>query len=264
MSNRRITLTTDFGTSDYFAGAMKGVIASLAPSACVVDITHEITPYNTLEGAFVISAAAPYFPKGTIHVVVVDPGVGSARRAILVESGGQVFVAPDNGVLSMILARGPHKVRAISNPRLALKEVSRTFHGRDIFAPAAAHLARGKKPAQFGKLIHDAVRIEGIAPAELSQNMWRGTVLKADRFGNLVTTFHIDQFFAIQTNPFVMRVGRVKIRRLALTFSDTERGELAVVEGSSGYLEITANQASAAAKLGCGAGAPVDLEIDAR
>src|ERR1019366_9409191 len=121
MSNRLITLTTDFGTSDYFVGAMKGVIASIAPSTKVVDITHEITPYNILEGAFVISEAASYFPKGTIHVIVVDPGVGSERRAILAESGGQYFVAPDNGVLSMILARGPHKIRAISNPKFARK-----------------------------------------------------------------------------------------------------------------------------------------------
>jgi S-adenosylmethionine hydrolase len=212
----------------------------------------------------VLSEAAPYFPKGTIHVVVVDPGVGSERRAILAEAGGQVFVAPDNGVLSIILARSAHKVRAISNPKLALKEVSRTFHGRDIFAPAAAHLARGAKPAQFGKQINDHIQIEGIVPEELAQNTWRGAILKADRFGNLVTNFHIDEFFAINTNPFSMRVGRVKIRRLALTFSDAEQGELAVVEGSSGYLEITANQASAAEKLGCSAGAPVDLQIDVR
>jgi S-adenosylmethionine hydrolase len=264
MSNRLITLTTDFGTSDYFVGAMKGVIASLAPSARVVDITHEITPYNILEGAFVLSKAALYFPKGTIHVVVVDPGVGSERRALLAEAGGQYFVAPDNGVLSMILARGPHKVRAISNAKLALKAVSRTFHGRDIFAPAAAHLARGVKPAQFGKRIDDHVQIDGIEPEELAQNMWRGTILKADRFGNLITNFHIDEFYAVKTNPFTMRAGRVKIRRLALTFADAERGELAVVEGSSGYLEITANQASAAEKLGCSAGAPVDLQIDVR
>ena len=264
MSNRLITLTTDFGTSDYFGGAMKGVIASIAPLAKVVDITHEITPYNILEGAFVISEAASYFPKGTIHVMVVDPGVGSERRAILAESGGQYFVAPDNGALSMILARGPHKIRAISNPKFARKDVSRTFHGRDIFAPAAAHLAKGVKPAQFGKLIHDPVQIEAIDPAELSANSWRGVIFKVDRFGNLVTNFHIDEFFAIKTNPFVMRLGRAKIRRLALTFSDAERGELAVVEGSSGYLEITANQASAAEKVGCSAGAPVDLEIDVR
>jgi S-adenosyl-L-methionine hydrolase (adenosine-forming) len=264
MPNRLITLTTDFGTSDYFVGAMKGVIATLAPTAKVVDITHAITPYNIVEGAFVISGAAPYFPKGTIHVVVVDPGVGSERRAILAEAGGQYFVAPDNGALSMILARGPHTVRVISNPKLALQSVSRTFHGRDIFAPAAAHLAKGVKPAQFGKQITDHVQIEGLTPSPLANNAWRGTILKVDHFGNLITNFHIDEFYALNTNPFVMRAGRTKIRRLALTFSDTARGELAVIVGSAGYLEITANQASAAEELGCGAGAPVDLQIDVR
>jgi S-adenosylmethionine hydrolase len=243
---------------------MKGVIATIAPTARVVDITHEITPYNILEGAFVIAQAAPYFPKGTIHLIVVDPGVGGERRAIVGETGGHFFVAPDNGVLSMVLARGPHKVRTISNTKLALKDVSRTFHGRDIFAPAAAHLARGVKPAQFGKLIQDAVRIEAMEPTEIAPNAWRGIILKTDHFGNLITNFHIDEYFAVKTNPFVVRVGSAEIRRLALTFSDTERGELAVVVGSSGYLEITANQASAAQELGCGLGAPVELEIDTR
>ncbi|HEV2198237.1 MAG TPA: SAM-dependent chlorinase/fluorinase [Bryobacteraceae bacterium] len=264
MSSRLITLTTDFGTSDHFVGAMKGVIAAIAPTARVVDITHEITPYNILEAAFVIAQAAPYFPKGAIHLIVVDPGVGSGRRAVLAEAGGQFFVAPDNGVLSMVLARGPHKVRAISNVKLALKHVSRTFHGRDIFAPAAAHLARGAKPAQFGKLIHDHVRIEGIGPVEIGPNAWRGAILKADRFGNLITNFHVEEFSAIKTNPFVVRVGGAQIRRLALTFADTKRGELAVVVGSSGYLEIVANQASAAHQLDCVAGAPLGLEFDSR
>jgi S-adenosyl-L-methionine hydrolase (adenosine-forming) len=264
MSSRLITLTTDFGTADHYAGAMKGVIATIAPGARVLDITHEIPPFNILEAAFAVAQASPYFPPRAIHVIVVDPGVGSERRAVLAEAGGQYFIAPDNGVLSMVLARGPHKVRAISNPKLALKGVSRTFHGRDIFAPAAAHLARGVKPGQFGALIRDFVRIEGVEPLEIASNRWRGTIFKADRFGNLITTFHIDEFFAIQTNPFVVRVGGAEIRRLALTFSDTAPGELAVVAGSSGYLEIVANRASAAAELGCAAGAPVQLEIDTR
>jgi S-adenosylmethionine hydrolase len=264
MPNRLITLTTDFGTSDYFVGAMKGVIASLAPSARVVVNTHEITPYNILEGAFTIAEAAAYFPKGTIHVVVVDPGVGSDRRALLAEAAGQYFIAPDNGVLTMVFQNAPKspKVRTISNAKLALKDVSRTFHGRDIFAPAAAHLARGVKPAQFGKPTTDYVLIEGAEPVELSANSWRGTIIKSDRFGNVITNFHIDDFFAIKTNPFTMRVGSARIRRLALTFSDTKRGELAVIAGSSGYLEISANQASAEKELGCGPGSPVDLEIE--
>jgi S-adenosyl-L-methionine hydrolase (adenosine-forming) len=264
MPNRLITLTTDFGTSDHFVGAMKGVIATIAPSARVVDITHHIAPFNILEGAFTIAEAAAYFPKGTIHVVVVDPGVGSARRALLCEVAGQFFIAPDNGVLTMVFENAPKppKVRVISNPKFALKNVSRTFHGRDIFAPAAAHLARGAKPAQFGKLVDDHIRIESIKPVQRSAHSWRGTIIKADHFGNLITNFHIDDFLAIKTNPFTLRAGDARIHHLTSTFSEIERGDLAVIEGSSGFLEICANQASAAEKLGCSAGLPVDLEME--
>src|SRR5580692_6769630 len=150
-----ITLTTDFGTSDHFVGVMKGVILGISPRARIVDITHEIAPYEVSEAAFVIAQAWRYFPKGSIHVVVVDPGVGSARRPILCEAEGQFFIAPDNGVLSMIYDAGQHRVRVISNEKLFLKRVSKTFHGRDVFAPAAAHLSKGLTPAKFGELIHD-------------------------------------------------------------------------------------------------------------
>jgi hypothetical protein len=256
-----ITLTTDFGTADHFAGVMKGVIASIAPKARVIDITHEISPYEILEGAFVISEAWRYFPKGTIHVVVVDPGVGSARRPILVEAAGHFFVAPDNGVLSMVYDAAKHKVRLISNPKLMARDVSRTFHGRDIFAPAAAHLACGVPAARFGKPIVDYIRIADTKPSKLSRNSWRATIFRADRFGNLITNFHLDDFARITAGPFELRVGAERIRRLALTFSEAAIGELVAVFGSSGYLEIVANQASAAQILGCGARSPVELEI---
>jgi len=261
MPDRPITLTTDFGLSDHFVGIMKGVIADIAPKARVIDITHEIAPYDINEAAFVIAQAWRYFPKGAIHVVVVDPGVGSARRPILAESGGQYFVAPDNGVLSMIYASGPHKVRVISNPKAFRKEISRTFHGRDVFAPAAAHLAAGMKPAQFGKIIQDAVRSWIPQPARGANGMWRGTILKVDRFGNLITNFHIDRFEAIKTHAFEFRLGNERIHRLALTYSETAIGEMFAIVGSSGYLELAANQASIAARLGFSAGAQVELEI---
>jgi S-adenosylmethionine hydrolase len=272
-----ITLTTDFGTADHFAGVMKGVIAGIAPRARIIDITHEISPYEIIEGAFVISEAWCYFPKGTIHVVVVDPGVGSARRPILVEAGGHFFVAPDNGVLSLIYeaprgglpalkprpvrARMLVSVRVISNPKLMARDVSRTFHGRDIFAPAAAHLASGVPAARFGKPIADYIRIADTAPSKLSANCWRGTIFRADRFGNLITNFHLDDFARVTAAPFELRVGSERIRRLALTFSEAAIGELVAVFGSSDYLEIVANQASAAQILGCGARSPVELEI---
>jgi len=256
-----ITLTTDFGTGDHFVGTMKGVILAIAPRARIVDITHEIQPYNIGEAGFAIAQAWRYFPKGTVHVVVVDPGVGTARRAILVQAGGQYFVGPDNGVFSMIYDAAPSRVREISNAKLRLGAVSRTFHGRDIFAPAAAHLARGTAAARFGKLVKDAIRAPVFAPAHLKGSVWRGVVLKADRFGNLITNFHSHQFPDIKTQPMEVRLGRVRIHRLALTYGDTAVGELFAIVGSSGFIEIAANQASAAEKLNCGAGAAVELEF---
>ena len=256
-----ITLTTDFGQADHFAGTVKGVILSIAPRARIVDITHEIAPFEVNEGAFVIAQAWRYFPKGAIHVVVVDPGVGSARRPILAEAAGHYFIAPDNGVLSMIYDTARHEVRVISNPKLMRKEVSRTFHGRDVFAPAAAHLARGVPPARFGKTIRDYVRSFLIKPTRLSRTVWGGTILKVDRFGNLITNLHIDEFQDVKTRPVELRVGLVQVRRLALNYAETALGEVFAIVGSSGYLEVAANQASAAKVLGCGAGAPLELEI---
>jgi S-adenosylmethionine hydrolase len=256
-----ITLTTDFGNADHFAGTMKGVILGIAPRASMVDITHEIAPYQISEAAFAIAQAWRYFPKGTIHVVVVDPGVGSARRPILAEAGGHFFVAPDNGVLSMIYGAVEHRVRVISNAKLMLKQVSRTFHGRDIFAPAAAHLAAGIAPARFGKKIDDYVRAAFVTPRKVLRGGWSGVVLKADHFGNLITNFHIDDFPSVRTGALELRVGGQRIHRLALTYAETAIGEVFAIVGSSGYIEIAANQASAAKTLGCGAGATVELEV---
>ncbi|HXP85070.1 MAG TPA: SAM-dependent chlorinase/fluorinase [Bryobacteraceae bacterium] len=278
-----ITLTTDFGTSDHFVGVMKGVILGIAPRARLVDITHNITPFEVNEGAFVIAQAWRHFPKGTIHVVVVDPGVGSARRPILietsgvetsgaetsgvetsgVETGGHYFIGPDNGVFSIIYDAATHKVREITNPKVMLSRVSRTFHGRDVFAPAAAHLARKTPPARFGKLVRDAVRSAALTPARTARNQWTGRVLKTDRFGNLITNFHVDSFADVKTQPFELRVGLERIHRLALTYSETELGEVFVIAGSSGYLEVAANQGDAAKITGCGVGAPVELEVPA-
>jgi S-adenosylmethionine hydrolase len=256
-----ITLTTDFGTSDHFVGTMKGVILGISPRARIVDITHEIAPQDVNEAAFVIAQAWRYFPKGTIHVVVVDPGVGSARRAILCEAEGQFFVAPDNGVLSRIYDSSRHKVRVISNEKLFLKSVSKTFHGRDVFAPAAAHLSKGLAPAKFGKLIHDCIRNFLSKPARLSRHDWNGAVLKVDRFGNLITNFHIDEFPDAIEKPIELRAGLERITRLATTYAETATGELLAIVGSSGYIEVVVNQGSAAKLLGVGVGSPIELEI---
>jgi hypothetical protein len=145
-----LTLTSDFGLTDHYVAAMKGVILSICPQARMVDISHGVSPYDIAEGAYLIAQAYPFFPRKTVHVVVVDPGVGTARRPILLEAAGQYFVGPDNGVLSMVYSREKHKVRLISNDRYFRKPVSRTFHGRDIFSPVAAHLAAGVPPPRLG------------------------------------------------------------------------------------------------------------------
>jgi S-adenosylmethionine hydrolase len=240
---------------------MKGVILGIAPRVRIVDITHEIAPQDVNEAAFVIAQAWRYFPKGTIHVVVVDPGVGSARRAILCEAEGQFFIAPDNGVLSMVYDSARCKVREITNSKLFLKKVSKTFHGRDVFAPSAAHLARGLTAATFGRVIHDCVRNFLLKPARLSRHDWSGVVLKVDRFGNLITNFHIDEFPDVRVHPIEVRAGLERITRLAETYAETVIGELFAIVGSSGYVEVVVNRGSAAKVLGIEAGSPVELEI---
>jgi S-adenosyl-L-methionine hydrolase (adenosine-forming) len=261
LPRRVITLTTDFGTTDHFTGTMKGVILGIQAAAQIVDITHEVQAFEIADGAFTIAQAYRYFPKRTIHVVVVDPGVGSTRRPILAEVAGQFFVAPDNGVLSIIFGHEKPKVRHITNQRFFLKPVSRTFHGRDIFAPVAAHLASGITPAHFGKLIDDYIQLSFHRPTQTGKNAWTGSVLKVDRFGNLITNLQVDDFPNFQSRPFRLLAGRQPITRLALTFTECGPGELFVIVGSSGYLEVATNQGSAAKILGCGAGSQVELTI---
>jgi S-adenosylmethionine hydrolase len=261
MTRPIITLTTDFGLSDHFVGVMKGVILGVAPGAQVIDISHGVRPFEIVDGAYTIAQAYRYFPKKTIHVVVVDPGVGSARRPLLAEMAGQYFIAPDNGVLSMVFAREKPKVRHISIERYFLHPVSRTFHGRDVFSPVAAHLAAGVTPAQFGRRIDDYLRASFEKPTQTGQRTWTGTILKADHFGNLATNFHIDQFPSIRTHAFSLKAGLQVIARLALTFSECAPDQLFAIVGSSGYLEVAAGEGSAAKLLGCGAGSPVELTL---
>jgi len=256
-----ITLTTDFGLSDYFAGAMKGVILGICPQAEIVDICHEIAPFEIPEGAFVLAQSYRYFPPKTVHIVVVDPGVGTARRPILAEAARQYFLAPDNGVLSMVLAGEKHKVRAVTAEKYFLKQVSHTFHGRDVFAPVAAHLAKGTPAARFGKLVRDYLRSSFGQPTRTGKRIWTGNILKIDRFGNLITNLHIDEFPTIRQRPFEMTVGPYRISHLATTFGDCNFGELFVIVGSSGFFEVATNQGSAAKMIGCAAGAQVDLTI---
>jgi S-adenosylmethionine hydrolase len=257
-----VTLTTDFGTADHFTAAMKGVILSVNPQTIIVDVTHEIHPFEITEGAFVLNQSWRWYPAKTVHVGVVDPGVGSDRRPILVEAGRHFFVGPDNGIFSLIYeAVEKFTVRHLTAEKFFQKPVSRTFHGRDIFAPVAAHLAAGVLPSLFGPKVTDPVRLTVLTPNRTARRAWSGIVLKVDRFGNLITNYHIRDFGAIRTHAFEVTCGLERINRLALSYSETEPGELFVIVGSSGYLEVAANQDSAARRLGCGAGAPVDLEL---
>lgn len=254
-----ITLTTDFGTTDSYVGAMKGVLLSICPKATIVDLTHELPPYDVNEAAFVFEQARRWFPKRTIHVAVVDPGVGSTRRPLLVEAGGHYLVGPDNGLFTYALGLGGAKARLLSNEKLFLKPVSATFHGRDIFAPCAAHLAAGMPPAKFGKLVKDALRLNLGTNQRISKRQWCGTVLRADRFGNLITSFTISEFGWLADRPFEILIGFEKVSKRTTHFAECEYGELYAMVGSSGYIEIVQREASAAKRLGVVSGAPVDV-----
>ncbi len=262
MARPIITLTTDFGTSDHFVGAMKGVIYGILPRAEIVDICHDLSPFRIPEAAFTIAEIYPYYPPRTVHVVVVDPGVGTKRRPILVQAAGQYFIAPDNGVLSIVFNREKkHKARHITESKYFRDPVSNTFHGRDIFSPVAAHLRSGIAPSKFGKLIDDHLRSTFDRPVRTGKRFWCGSVLKADRFGNLITNFRFSEFPELRERPFELTAGIVPVTRLVANFADGKPDELVMVEGSSGYLEVVCNQGSAAKKIGCGAGAPVELAL---
>ena len=256
-----LTLTTDFGAADHFVGTMKGVILSICPRARIVDLCHETGAYQIGEAGFTIAQAYPYFPRRTVHVAVVDPGVGTSRRPILVEAAGQYFIGPDNGVFGMVFEREKHAVREMTNAKFFLKQVSHTFHGRDVFAPAAAHLAAGASPARFGRRIENYLRPRAAKPERTGRRQWTGEVLKADRFGNLITNFHVRDFPGLDLRPFEMQVGLQMVRRLAANYQDSEFGEVFLIVGSSGFLEVSVNQGSASKILGCGSGAPCELTI---
>lgn len=256
-----VTLTTDFGCADHFAGVLKGVIAGICPAARVVDITHECAPYDIGEAAFTVGQTYRYFPTGTVHVAVVDPGVGTARRGLVVEAAGQYFVGPDNGVFGYIFEEEKHKVRLISNAKYLLHPVSQTFHGRDIFAPVAAHLAAGIPAARIGKTIDNYLRPRSVKPERTARRGWTGSVLKVDRFGNVITSFLARDFPRAVEGNFQMLVGLRTVDRLARHYEQFAPGDLFAIVGSSGYLEISAGQSSASKLLGVAAGAPVELTV---
>jgi hypothetical protein len=260
MKHPIISLLTDFGSCDHYAGTMKGVMISVCPDVQLIDITHDIPAYAIAEAAFTLAQTWRYFPAGTVHLIVVDPGVGSSRRPIIAEAAGHRFVAPDNGVLTMVFdAVKDCRVREITAPGFLRKPISHTFHGRDIFAPVAAHLARGVAPARFGKRIHDPVRAGFSRPIQKGPKQWTGSILKIDRFGNLITNFDSETWGQLAVKPFRMKINKHSILRMASNYASEESNELFVIAGSSGYLEVSVKQSSARDQTHCDTQTPIDL-----
>ena len=258
-----ITLTTDFGSSDHFVGAMKGVILDIVPEAQIIDICHSVQAFDVLDGALTISQAYSYFPTRTVHVVVVDPGVGTARRPILASSDKYHFVAPDNGVLSMVYAREARMhVRHITSQHYFLQPVSNTFHARDIFSPVAAYLAKEVDSLKFGDEVEDYVRFSAPKPKAVDENRLRGVVLKVDRFGNLITNVtpqDAPMLFGAGSKAFKIVVGSREITEIHNAYAEGAPGEVVGILGSMGFLEIAANRGAAAQLTGAGKGSDVTI-----
>jgi S-adenosyl-L-methionine hydrolase (adenosine-forming) len=261
LANAIITLTTDYGTNDHLVGTLKGVILKINPDVTIVDITHNVTPFDLLDGALAIGSAYSYFPPKTIHVVVVDPGVGTERRPLLVSATNQYFVAPDNGVLSVIYEREKESlvVRHANVEHYYLQPVSKTFHGRDIFAPVASWLSKGWQTPSMGDEISDYKRFSIPRPKE-ADGASKGVVMRTDVFGNLITNFRSEDLPESALHGAInLQVGTHQVTRLVDTFASGNNGEPIAYVGSSGYIEIGVNKGNAARTLNLGRGTPVIL-----
>ncbi len=263
-----ISLTSDFGLSDPYVAAMKGVILSINPDAVIVDISHDIRPQRIEQGAFVLAAAWPYFPAAAIHVAVVDPGVGTGRAAIALESRQGTFVGPDNGILSAALpdearpasSEGPrrvslpagHSARCLSNDRYHRQPVSETFHGRDIFAPVAAHLSLGVPLEELGPSLSEVVALPPFRAAPQADGALAAHIVHVDHFGNLVSDVHAEQ---LRSNRITAHIRGQRIAGLGHTYAESEG--LVVLIGSSGFLEVALRAGSAAKEIGADVGEPL-------
>jgi len=249
-----ITLTTDFGLRDPFVGIMKGVLLSICPSARLVDLTHDVPPQDVLAGGLALEAATPFFPAGTVHLAVVDPGVGTARRPIAVRVGGYYLVGPDNGLFTFALERDGWAAVALAAPEYRLAEVSRTFHGRDIFAPAAAYLASGVPLERLGPAVSEPERLRWPG-CRLEGDELVGEVLDADRFGNLLTSIPAARLAEIPgPGAVALEVAGRRLRGPLGAYAEGGDGEPAVIVGSTGRLEIFVKAGSARDHLEAGRG----------
>jgi S-adenosylmethionine hydrolase len=256
-----IALLSDFGTRDHYAGTMKGVILNICPDATLVDITHDVPAHDVLDASLQLAAAARYFPAGTIFLAVVDPGVGSARRGIAAEAGDYRFVAPDNGVLTSVLRDWPaKKIVELTDRRYARPTVSRTFEGRDRFAPAAAWLAKGTQLTALGRPAPDYHRLD-IPVAIVDESSVSGVVLRIDRFGNVVTNIDRRTFESVaKSGTMEVKAGSQSIGRLVATYADIQPGEICALFGSTDHLELAANSESAAERLQLARGSGVSAQ----
>lgn len=257
-----ITLMTDYGTRDQYVGVLKGVLLSMAPNVQIVDITHDIEPYNVVHGAFLLRQIWPWYPKGTIHLAIIDPGVGSERRIILGQYSGRFVVAPDNGLVTMLHHDiSVEAMYAVEERRFFLSEVSPTFHGRDMMAPVAAHLANGVAASSFGQ-VADRLEMLPVAPrAERVGKALRGTVIYVDRFGTLVTNIREEQLAALgpHRSAFEVIVNETRLGPIRSAFFEVPPGDPVAFLGSCATLEVAVNQGQAVERFGKTAAVRVEV-----
>lgn len=259
IQNRRIiALLTDFGGKDPFAGIMKGVIYSINPDAVITDLTHCINPHNVFEGAFCLYESYKYFPPKTIFLCVVDPGVGGQRKGVIIQTPDYCFIGPDNGLMSLAVKDNKNiNAYEISNKKYMLNEISNTFHGRDVFAPAVAYLSKGINPDQFGSRIKDINRIEIPAVKEYEDYI-EGMIIYTDKFGNLITNIEAGISRKIKS----IEIKNTLINKISSSYEDGEPGRAVAIIGSAGFLEIAVNSGSAEKSLSVNAGEPVIIKLD--
>jgi S-adenosylmethionine hydrolase len=255
-----ITLSTDFGQGSAYIAEMKGVILSINPGARIIDIAHNVAPQDVRQAAILLAEATTWFPAGTIHVAVIDPGVGTERRILYAQIGDQQYLAPDNGALSRLAAKTrPSRIIALSNAEHWLPSVSNTFHGRDIMAPVAAQLSLGMEPDRLGPVPTEMIELNWPQP-QIDSNSIRGEVSWIDGFGNLITNIAAASLMAVaQSSRSAIAIGGQTIEGIGRTYGERPHGTIVALIGSSGYLEIATINGNAAKSLGIGAGAPVDL-----
>ena len=264
-SRRIITLLTDFGLHDHYVAAMKGIMLGLNPDVTTVDISHLVPPQDIHTGAFLLGQVCSCFPAGTIHLAVVDPGVGTERRVLAATAGGSFFVAPDNGILTYVkMANNTFEAYEVTSDHYYRKPVSNTFHGRDIFAPVAAWISRNIPLRRLGKKIADPVLLNIPAPAQVKEGLIQGTILAVDRFGNLITNLtpnHLPQYDPAQPPRFKILAGKREITRYHEAYREGDPGEVFIIAGSTGHIEISVRNGSAARTLGLKSGNPIGVVL---